>query len=603
MKLDTQQDTIDSLPTHLQPFVAIQHYDLYTPRDQAVWRFLLHQLKDNLGLSAHPVYLDGLARTGINFEWIPRIEEMNRCLTVLGWRAVVVNGFLPPAIFMEFQAHRILVIAVDIRSVEHMLYTPAPDIIHESAGHAPFIIDIDYSEFLQRIGELGMQAISTIDDMKVYDAIRELSILKEVSDSKVEELATAEQVLATAIAGHKSISESALLARFHWWTVEYGLVGEVDDYQIFGAGLLSSLGESVDCLDDKKVKKLPLTVDAILTPYDITSQQSQLFVTKSCRHLTQVLEEFARKMCVNTGGTVSLEKAITAGTVNTVVLSSGIEISGKFSRIIKDAVDNTVYFNTSGPSQLSYRGAQLPGQGVSCHSSGFGSPIGGLKTLDRCLSNYTIDELKLYGVEIGKNLRLEFLSGITVCGKLNSILRRAHKNLVFSIQDCTVVDLSGNDLFRPEWGVYDMAVGDDVISVYGGSADKENFNIYEEPSKQQVNKNTDDQAEEKLFEWYKQVRDFRQGLPMEPQCSLDVSTSNSLQALLNDILYGAKQEWLLLFESLELAQMTLLEIDDFVNQLELLMSDGDEQVKCLIGYGLDRLGLTKSGSVERASGP
>lgn len=590
MLVNSQQDTINSLPRHLQPFVAIQDYDLYTPRDQAVWRFLLHQLQDNLSLSAHPTYLHGLAKTGINFESIPRIEEMNRCLTVLGWRAVVVNGFLPPAIFMEFQALRILVIAVDIRSVEHMLYTPAPDIIHESVGHAPFIIDIDYSEFLQRIGELGMQAISTVDDLKVYDAMRQLSILKEIATSTEEDLIIAEQTLTAAIAGHQSVSEAALLARFHWWTVEYGLVGEVGDYQIFGAGLLSSLGESVDCLDDEQVKKLPLTVDAILTPYDITAQQPQLFVTKSCRHLTQVLEEFARKMCVNTGGTVSLEKAISAGTVNTIVLNSGIEISGKFSRLVKDAANNTVYFNTSGPSQLSYRGVELSGQGVSFHGSGFGSPVGGLKTLDRCLSNYTIDELKLYGVEIGKNLQLEFLSGITVCGKLDSILRRAHKNLIFSIQDCTVVDRFGIDLFKPEWGMYDMAIGDDVISVYGGSADKEKFNIYEVLTEQRTGENSWDQTTKKLFNWYQQIREFRQGLPIESSRSPEGSVTDSIRILLNDILCGAKQEWLLLFESLELAQMAQLEIDGFVKQLELLMDDENEQLKCLIGCGLDRLG-------------
>jgi phenylalanine-4-hydroxylase len=149
----TQQQIIDSLPAHLRPFVATQdHGAHYTPRDHAAWRFLLRRLRAQLAATAHPVYLEGLEKTGIRVDHIPSIDEMNRCLHALGWRAVVVDGFIPPAIFMEFQARRILVIALDMRSVEHLLYTPAPDIVHESAGHAPFLVDIDYAEFLQRFG-------------------------------------------------------------------------------------------------------------------------------------------------------------------------------------------------------------------------------------------------------------------------------------------------------------------------------------------------------------------------------------------------------------------------------------------------------------------
>ena len=133
-----QQSIINNLPSHLQPFAALQHYQRYSARDHAVWRFLLHQLRQNLAQTAHAVYIDGLTRTGISLEAIPRIEDINSCLEKLGWHAVVVDGFLPPAIFMEFQAHKVLPIAVDMRSIDHMLYTPAPDIVHESAGHIPF---------------------------------------------------------------------------------------------------------------------------------------------------------------------------------------------------------------------------------------------------------------------------------------------------------------------------------------------------------------------------------------------------------------------------------------------------------------------------------
>jgi hypothetical protein len=163
----TQQALIDSLPQHLRPFVKRQNYEEYTPQDQAAWRFIMSELTDQLAESAHPVYMEGLAKTGISLDHIPSIEEMNDCLRDLDWRAVVVDGFIPPAIFMEFQALKILVIALDMRSSDQLLYTPAPDIVHESAGHAPFIVDIDYAEFLQRFG-VGVTSPTKVDG-KSYD--------------------------------------------------------------------------------------------------------------------------------------------------------------------------------------------------------------------------------------------------------------------------------------------------------------------------------------------------------------------------------------------------------------------------------------------------
>ncbi|MFK8043358.1 MAG: amino acid hydroxylase, partial [Congregibacter sp.] len=185
----SQQQIVASLPAHLRPFVTVQDPESqYTARDHAVWRFLMTALTRGLAETAHPVYLEGLARTGIALGHIPSIDEMNACLAKLGWRAVVVDGFIPPAIFMEFQALKVLVIALEMRSVEHLLYTPAPDILHESAGHAPFLIDVDYAEFLQRFGEVGMEAIANEHDHELYEAIRELSILKENPASQVEEV-------------------------------------------------------------------------------------------------------------------------------------------------------------------------------------------------------------------------------------------------------------------------------------------------------------------------------------------------------------------------------------------------------------------------------
>ena len=474
-----QARILASLPSHLKPFVGVQHYERYTPRDQAVWRFLLKHLSGHLQNTAHPVYLEGLARTGISLEHIPSIDEMNSALAQLGWRAVVVDGFIPPAIFMEFQALKILVIALDMRNVEHILYTPAPDIVHESAGHAPFIVDVDYAEFLQRFGELGMKAISNQQDQAVYEAIRQLSIVKECPDSTAQDVLAAEQQLRTANAANTDLSEASLLSRLHWWTVEYGLVGELDNYKIFGAGLLSSLGESKHCLDDEQVEKIPLTVDAVSCAYDITCEQPRLFVTKSCRHLCQVLEEFAATMCFTRGGAPSLCRAVQAGTLCTAQYDSGMQVSGVFDEVLSDTVGNAIYLRTRGPTQLAWRDSEIYGHGTGAHAQGFGSPIGLLKDFSRCLSQYTIDELKAHNIIIGQRCRLEFLSGITVSGHLRQIHRQEHRSLILGFDACSVTDMDGRVLFDPAWGCYDMAVGARIESVFGGAADREKLQLYQ----------------------------------------------------------------------------------------------------------------------------
>jgi phenylalanine-4-hydroxylase len=538
----TQDEIVARLPAHLRPFVAQQDYARYTPRDQAAWRFIMRKLTAQLRDTAHPVYLEGLRRTGISLHHVPSIDEMNACLSKLGWGAVVVDGFIPPAIFMEFQALKILVIAVDMRSVEHMFYTPAPDIVHESAGHAPFIVDVDYAEFLQRFGEVGMKAISNEEDLEQYEAIRKLSILKETATSTNAEIAAAEADLEQLSAVSTPPSEAALLARLHWWTVEYGLVGNPQDYKIFGAGLLSSLGESNLCLNDTIVKKVPLTVNAVATPYDITTLQPQLFVTKSCKHLTQVLEEFAASMAYKVGGAESLRKAISARSICTARYNTGVQISGQFSEVRCDAVGNATYLRSNGPTQLAYQDREIYGHGVEQHPEGFGSPVGYLKDFSRCLSEYTVDELAAHDIVIGEKVSLEYLSGVTVTGLLTDIIRQDQRNLLLSFESCEVTDLDGATLFDRSWGRYDLAVGAKVTSVYGGVADREKHQLFKPAPRSTAPAAIDD---ERLMDAYAEVA----GLARNKQISEPTALSRSLVAALHDY----PNEWLVRTELLEVA--------------------------------------------------
>ena len=171
-------EVLDRLPRHLLNMVINQPYNLYTAQDHAVWRYVMRQNVRHLPAVAHPSYLDGLKRTGISIDRIPQMYGMNRILKEIGWAAVAVDGFIPPAAFMEFQAYNVLVIAADIRPVDQVLYTPAPDIIHEAAGHAPIIADAEYAAYLSDFGRVGSRAFSSVYDQQLYEAIRHLSILK-----------------------------------------------------------------------------------------------------------------------------------------------------------------------------------------------------------------------------------------------------------------------------------------------------------------------------------------------------------------------------------------------------------------------------------------
>lgn len=316
---------IDRLPKHLKQFIKPQVYEDYTPINQAVWRYVMRKNVDYLSKVAHNSYLEGLEKTGLEIDNIPNMYGMNRILKAIGWAAVAVDGFIPPNAFMEFQAYNVLVIACDIRQLEHIEYTPAPDIIHEGAGHAPIIANPEYAEYLRRFGEIGCKAISSARDYELYEAIRLLSILKEAEGTPEADIKKAEEQVDYLQNNMGELSEMSRIRNLHWWTVEYGLIGSIDNPKIYGAGLLSSIGESAWCMTDN-VKKIPYDISAADTSFDITKPQPQLYVTPDFAHLSQVLEEFANKMALRTGGLSGIKKLIYSKSLGTLELSTGLQI-------------------------------------------------------------------------------------------------------------------------------------------------------------------------------------------------------------------------------------------------------------------------------------
>jgi phenylalanine-4-hydroxylase len=211
-------------------------------------------------------------------------------------------------------------------------YTPAPDIIHEAAGHAPILADRRYASYLKACGEVGFRAIASIEDEATFEAIRHLSIVKEDPHSSAQTVELAEQRLVAAGACRRYISENTRASRLYWWTAEYGLVGDIENPKLYGAGLLSSLGESAHCLSPE-VKKLPLSLLCADTEYDITRMQPQLFVARDFDHLFEVLEQFAAELAWKRGGDFGLGEALKSKTVNHVSLAHGVEVTGRVSKI------------------------------------------------------------------------------------------------------------------------------------------------------------------------------------------------------------------------------------------------------------------------------
>jgi phenylalanine-4-hydroxylase len=339
------------VPPHLRHLIVEQDYARYTAVDQAVWRFVLLQAHARLKATAHAAYGEGLGKAGISVERIPRLTEMDEHLAPFGWGAVCVDGFIPPRAFQELQSLSILPIAADMRTAEHLVYTPAPDIIHEAAGHAPILPDPVYAAYLRRIGAAGARAFTLPEDTAIDRAIYALSEVKELASATAEQVTAAEQALVAARSSVRRTSEAARLSRLYWWTAEYGLVGAPRDYKLYGAGLLSSLWESFAC-HDPKVQKPVLSAAAADMDYDVTRPQPQLFVAPSFESLHGVLDNVVRRLPSVQGGEVALAEALAAGEVATINLQGGVELHGALGAR-HTSVGQTTLLGLRGPARVS----------------------------------------------------------------------------------------------------------------------------------------------------------------------------------------------------------------------------------------------------------
>lgn len=534
---------LDKLPEHLKQFIKPQDYSDYSAIDQAVWRYVMRKNVDYLSKVAHTSYVEGLEKTGISIDHIPNMYGMNRILQEIGWAAVAVDGFIPPSAFMEFQAYNILVIASDIRQLENIEYTPAPDIIHEGAGHAPIIANPEYAEYLRRFGEIGCKAISSAKDYELYEAVRHISIIKEAHGTTQVEIDKAEKHIEELQNNMGAPSEMALIRNLHWWTVEYGLIGTIKNPKIYGAGLLSSIGESAWCMTEK-VKKVPYSIKAVNTSFDITKPQPQLFVTPDFAFLSQVLEEFANTMALRTGGLGGIQKLIHSKGLGTIELSTGLQVSGNFESVISHN-NIPVFFQTTGATALSFREKELVGHSTKHHYDGFGSPMGKLKGINLAIEDMSPRDLKAYNIFEGQIITLEFEGGIKITGEIITGTRNLKGEIILiTFRDCSVSH-ENNILFESEGErLYNMVIGERIVAAFNGPADLHSFDLVNHEistSSSAIEKSIEQQQ---LETYYHQVREFREG----------INTTISRHKVFQEVCAKYPNDWLLSVELYELAK-------------------------------------------------
>ena len=293
----------------------------------------------------------------------------------------------------------------------------------------------------------------------------------------------------------------------------------------------------------KQVKKLPYTINTATINFDITKPQPQLFVTPNFAYLSSVLEEFADSMALRKGGLNGVQKLIDSRVIGTIELTTGIQISGVFTRVIEH-MNKVAYFQTIGSTALANRDKELIGHGITNHANGFGSPVGNLKGINLPIEDMSPRDLKAYWIYEGEQKTLEFESGIVIRGRVITGTRDIRgKILIISFDDCTVT-YKDEILFQSDWGIYHMVIGKAVVSAYAGPADVDSFLEFGKVSEIKKHKISYTRQEQQLNGLYDRVKKMREE---------KTTTEKIITEIFNQLKSQFQLDWLLILELYELA--------------------------------------------------
>ena len=261
-------------------------------------------------------------------------------------------------------------------------------------------------------------------------------------------------------------------------------------------------------------------------------------------------------MCVRIGGLISVEKVINSKKIGTIELSTGIQISSIFTRVISSD-DMPIYIQASSPAALSNKNKELIGHGIDYHRDGFGSPIGKLEGINIAIEDMSPRDLEAYGIIEGQYVELNFEGGVELKGVIITGKRDIQGKIqLISFSDCSV-KYKDEFLFKPEWGIYDMAVGKEVVSVFAGAADENSFvSSYTAPNSKSINI-IYSEKDLRLHELYGQIKSIRESE------SIDIK---KIEIIYNELMLDFPTEWLILLEIYEILSESEFEMLDKIKK-------------------------------------
>lgn len=264
---------------------------------KTVWQHIYREKKKfNNKYSEYltPLYLQGIKLLDIKPDTIPTLSHFNRMLNPYGWKALWIEGYVPGEIYASLIANSYFPIAKNIRSLFHVEYSPIPDFIHDVWGHLPLIFNEEYSQFLRFISSKLVEAEGNILDNRLYLAQKTLAELQAAKISiHSSEYIKAEIEIEEAIKlVNQNPSTKTLLSRMFLWTIEFGIIRTPRNFQIIGAGILSSFGEALSIIN-KKIPFREFDLCNVDCGFDyFSSEQKFVFISPSINKYSEVLQEF-----------------------------------------------------------------------------------------------------------------------------------------------------------------------------------------------------------------------------------------------------------------------------------------------------------------------
>jgi phenylalanine-4-hydroxylase len=226
-----------------------QDWARFTQADHDMWDRLFARQSAMLPGRAASAFLNGIEVLKLTKPGIPDYAELNeRLMAATGWQVVAVPGLVPDEVFFDHLANRRFVAGNFIRRPDQLDYLQEPDVFHDVFGHVPMLADPVFADYMQAYGRGGLRSLG-------FGALGKL-------------------------------------ARLYWYTVEFGLIQEADGLRIYGAGIVSSYGESIFALDDPSPNRIGFDLTRVMrTEYRIDDYQQNYFVIPSLDHLLKVTLE------------------------------------------------------------------------------------------------------------------------------------------------------------------------------------------------------------------------------------------------------------------------------------------------------------------------